>query len=190
MNRPADVLAAEALPARRALDAVQGGRLVSLFVDAAAPCAESLHSISIFERVSPSRSIKKWICTARGSIPLTGRRLSKVQLNRTFDAPLRPFMRSQTTAGAWCCSFPDANEIESRLAGRPDPAEQILRPMAQEIELWDPTGSLCRVMRRNEASVTTSVPIANAIGHYNADGYALLASFVAEKILGEAQAFR
>jgi hypothetical protein len=88
--------------------------------------------------VSVSRSIDEWnypdwFDSHDGPSP------AKVELNVRL---MRRFSRSCEARGQRCVVLvtPDADEIESHRVNQPNAVERVLRPMAREIEIWDPTG--------------------------------------------------
>jgi hypothetical protein len=146
-----------------------------------------------FQQVSPSRRVNEWVYPSwfdshDGPAP------DKVRLNALL---MRRFGNTCEVRRQRCVVLliPSADEIERRLANRPDPVEQIVRPMAQEIEVWDSTGYFAEHSKDRGVCYYIGLD-RDCRGHYNADGYALVASFVADKVLegstavGEAQPFR
>lgn len=132
-----------------------------------------------WSRVSVSRSIGEWnhpwwFDTPHGPWP------AKVELNARL---MRRFSQSCEMRGRRCVVLiiPDADEIESHRANQQRPVEQVLRAMAREIEVWDATGYFAEDSKEHGVCHYFG-PDRDCYGHYNTDGYALLARFVAEKV--------
>jgi hypothetical protein len=95
---------------------------------------------------------------------------------------MRRFAESCASRDQHCVVLllPDADEIESRRQRRRDPVEEVLRPIAEEIETWDPTDYF--VEQSRELGVCHHFGPDSCYGHYNVDGNAVLARYVAERV--------
>jgi hypothetical protein len=128
-------------------------------------------------RVSLSRSVKRWFYpwwfdSKDGPWP------AKVELNARL---MRRFAESCHSRGLHCVVLviPHAYEIESRQMNRRDPVEDVLRPIADEIEMWNPTGYFAEQTTERGGC---RYFVRGCVGHYNVDGNALMARYVADRI--------
>jgi hypothetical protein len=130
-------------------------------------------------RIPGSRSIRDWNYP-QWFDSREGPRPDKVELAARLT---RRFSESCEARGRRCVLLviPDAEEIKAHRANSTRPVDQVLRPMARHIEIWDSTGYFAEHSREHGVCHFFG-PDRDCQGHYNADGYALLARFVAEEI--------